>query len=179
MKRFIFNQSMKQKKGFTLIELLVVIGIIGLLATLAVIAFGNAQKQARDAKRISDIRSTVSAFAQAGQSNFFLCKTGCLAAPVAGDKISALDICNAACGGGAGSVVTTQIIKLANLKDPSNPSASCTAASTAVCEYALDTPSDSGTLGISNFTLRFYTELKPTGLAAAGLHSADQNGIVN
>lgn len=45
-----------KKKGFTLIELLVVIAIIGILATLAVVSLQNARKNARDAKRIADVR---------------------------------------------------------------------------------------------------------------------------
>jgi prepilin-type N-terminal cleavage/methylation domain-containing protein len=46
----------KNKKGFTLIELLVVIAIIGILATLAVVALQQARKNARDAKRIADVK---------------------------------------------------------------------------------------------------------------------------
>jgi prepilin-type N-terminal cleavage/methylation domain-containing protein len=46
----------KNKKGFTLIELLVVIAIIGILATLAVVALQQARKNARDAKRVADVR---------------------------------------------------------------------------------------------------------------------------
>ena len=53
----VFKKIMtKQKKGFTLIELLVVIAIIGILATLAVVALQQARKNARDAKRIADVR---------------------------------------------------------------------------------------------------------------------------
>jgi prepilin-type N-terminal cleavage/methylation domain-containing protein len=48
---------MKNKKiGFTLIELLVVIAIIGILATLAVVALQNSRKNARDAKRMADVK---------------------------------------------------------------------------------------------------------------------------
>ncbi len=46
----------KRKVGFTLIELLVVIAIIGILATLAVVSLQNARKNARDAKRIADVK---------------------------------------------------------------------------------------------------------------------------
>ena len=46
----------KKKKGFTLIELLVVIAIIGILATLAVVSLQQARKNARDAKRIADVK---------------------------------------------------------------------------------------------------------------------------
>ena len=42
--------------GFTLVELLVVISVIGVLATLVLVSFGPAQKQARDTQRKSDIK---------------------------------------------------------------------------------------------------------------------------
>jgi prepilin-type N-terminal cleavage/methylation domain-containing protein len=44
------------KKGFTLIELLVVIAIIGILATLAVVALQQIRANARDAKRVADVK---------------------------------------------------------------------------------------------------------------------------
>jgi type II secretion system protein G len=44
------------KKGFTLIELLIVIAIIGLLATLAIVSLTTAQRKARDARRVADIK---------------------------------------------------------------------------------------------------------------------------
>jgi|GEM_PF-276596 general secretion pathway protein G len=45
-----------KKWGFTLIELLVVIVIIGILATLATVAMNSSRANARDAKRVSDLR---------------------------------------------------------------------------------------------------------------------------
>jgi len=48
-----FNQK---KKAFTLIELLVVIAIIGILAILAVVALQQARQNARDSKRMADMK---------------------------------------------------------------------------------------------------------------------------
>jgi prepilin-type N-terminal cleavage/methylation domain-containing protein len=52
---------MRNKKGFTLIELLVVIAIIGLLSTLAVVSLNSARGKARDARRISDVKTVQTA----------------------------------------------------------------------------------------------------------------------
>lgn len=45
------------KNGFTLFELLVSISIIGILTALASLAFSGAQKKARDARRVQDIKA--------------------------------------------------------------------------------------------------------------------------
>jgi general secretion pathway protein G len=44
-----------RRAGFTLFELLVSISIIAILTALATISFSNAQKKARDTKRIQDV----------------------------------------------------------------------------------------------------------------------------
>jgi prepilin-type N-terminal cleavage/methylation domain-containing protein len=51
----------QKQKAFTLIELLVVIAIIGILATLAVVALQQARQNARDAKRMADMKQVQTA----------------------------------------------------------------------------------------------------------------------
>ncbi|MCX7779261.1 MAG: prepilin-type N-terminal cleavage/methylation domain-containing protein [Patescibacteria group bacterium] len=50
-----------KKRGFTLVELLVVIAIIGILAAIGITAVSSARVQARDAKRLGDIRQIMAA----------------------------------------------------------------------------------------------------------------------
>lgn len=51
----------KSLRGFTLIELLVVIAIIGLLSTVIAAPITEARKKGRDAKKIADLRSIITA----------------------------------------------------------------------------------------------------------------------
>jgi len=61
---------MKNKqKSFSLIELLVVIAIIGILASIIVVSAGQAKKNARNAKRLADIRNYINAFEMALDEN--------------------------------------------------------------------------------------------------------------
>ncbi len=168
---------MKTKKGFTLIELLVVVAIIGLLATLGVIAFRDAQRKARDSKRLADIRLVVSAFATANQEGKVLCASSCNALPGAAAYINEVAICtpNAAtgCVGATALSGSDMIINLSNMKDPLFAGTKCTGANSA-CNFAF-----TGTPTIDSFVLNFATERADVaGLGATLNHSANQNGVV-
>lgn len=52
------------KKGFTLLELLVVMGIIAVLIALGAVSYASAQKKARDAKRLGDLKAIQNAMEQ-------------------------------------------------------------------------------------------------------------------
>lgn len=58
-----------RQSGFTLVEVIVIVGIIALLCALAVPAVLNAQRLARNAKRIVDIRQYVFAFEEYFKAN--------------------------------------------------------------------------------------------------------------
>lgn len=63
MNKHFFSTS---KKGFTLIEILLVIGIIAVLATVVIVSLDPATRfqNARDARRLADIQSILSAVQQ-------------------------------------------------------------------------------------------------------------------
>jgi len=55
------KMQFNKKKGFTLIEILIVVSIIGILSSIVLVGLGPAQKQGRDARRISDLKQVQNA----------------------------------------------------------------------------------------------------------------------
>jgi len=68
-----------KKNGFTLFELLVSISIIGILTALASVAYSGAQKKARDARRVEDIKLIQTAAEQFYSQNNYVYPTSTLA----------------------------------------------------------------------------------------------------
>lgn len=85
-------------KGFTLIELLVVISIIGVLATLVLVSYTHAQKQARDTQRRSDLIQY-----RNGLQNYAVSYGGFY--PIHSEAYDAVSFCNA--GGELGNYLST------------------------------------------------------------------------
>ena len=65
-----------KSKGFTLIELLVVVAIIGILATVILSSLGTARERARDARRLSDMKTIYTALVQYELDNGFAATVG-------------------------------------------------------------------------------------------------------
>lgn len=55
------KQNSQKSKGFTLIELLIVIGIIGILSAVVIVANTRSKLNARDARRLVDVKEMFSA----------------------------------------------------------------------------------------------------------------------
>lgn len=53
--------SGRRKTGFTIVELLIVIVVIGIVATISLVSYSGVQSRARDAIRIADSRSIITA----------------------------------------------------------------------------------------------------------------------
>ncbi len=67
------NTTPRLASGFTLIELLVVVAIIAILSTIILGTLGSARKQARDTKRLADLKQLQTAlefYANSNQDNY-------------------------------------------------------------------------------------------------------------
>lgn len=146
----------KASKGFTLIELMVVIAIIGLLATAAVVAFGDARRKSRDARRVGDIRNVIHAMSV--MDTYQVPLTGC----------------------GAGALLSTCLpqtyIAFSSMKDPGTNAAACPFPAVAVCNYAIASGNGAGAPTVSDWEVSFWLESGASGLAS-GKHYASTTGM--
>ena len=146
--------ALRESKGFTLIELLVVIAIIGILSSVVLASLNTARQKGRDARRLQDLKSIVTAVALADSGGAATDFAGCA---TAGTKVSSC---------------TTPALQL--FKDPSGGNA-CTAASTGVCEYGIATNAAT----TQSWKVCAWLETKSGPLTSApGLVSVNENGSI-
>lgn len=154
----------KDKKGFTLIELLVVIAIIGLLSTLAVVALGNARQKARDAKRIADLKSIMTALELYNTDVGSYPNGGAAAVAYGLGKAVAPADCTTACltisstNGIAATAAGTTFMGVIPV-DPSNPTPECTQTATVPCVASYRVPATVTT----NYCISMWFEGDPDG----------------
>ena len=141
-------RKMSVKRGFTLIELLVVIAIIGILSSVVLASLNTARAKGRDARRLSDLK---------GIENTIL----------ANDKGT---VAFAGCVGADAKANTCTDPALSNYSDPSAPSAACTSASVAVCEYSVSQADGDAAATYADWEACAYLE-NASGSLSAGLIS--------
>lgn len=163
------------KKGFTLIELLVVIAIIGVLSAIGLVALTGARGKARDAKRVSDLRTYSLAF----QSHYDTAQT----------YANACTADNSTTNSTACAVLASQLPAGSAPRDPSLGAAAGTACADAagggtannnccsIGEYAMGTETYTVT-GMTGTTFAIASRLESgTGGIAAGPINITEAGI--
>ena len=147
---------MTRQKGFTLVELLVVIAIIGLLSGLAIVSLGGIREKARDTKRLNDMsifRKGVDLVESEHGFDNVGCETG--------------DLLYQCTGGNLEEFLPT----IQNMKDPSNPSNTCSADCTTTCEYTLIKADDTG------WQINYFLENGAGQFDETGCYKMTANGI--
>ncbi|MDP4020775.1 MAG: prepilin-type N-terminal cleavage/methylation domain-containing protein [Candidatus Adlerbacteria bacterium] len=140
-------------RGFTLIELLVVIAIIGILAGIVVSALSNARGGARDAHRVSEMRSMVQTLLQFDIQSPGTALIGCTGGTNAAN-----------CG------ITSDPNLLAKYIDPSSTAVLCSKTSPRICQYTIWLPGGSGTLNTNRFQICAYLESGSGGLSTGNIY---------
>lgn len=160
------NMNINSKThGFTLIELLVVIAIIGILSSVVLASLNTARQKGRDARRLQDLKSIVTAVALADSGGAAQAFGGCT-------------------GPGAKVNTCTSTPDLSLFKDPSTAvtSAACTTSSIAVCEYSVGQATPVALAAgatTQNWEVCAYLETKSGPLTSdGGRVSVDYNGSI-
>ncbi|MBL8158841.1 prepilin-type N-terminal cleavage/methylation domain-containing protein [Candidatus Saccharibacteria bacterium] len=109
------RRPVPRASGFTIVELLIVIVVIGILAAIVLNSFSNSQKQARDAKRMTDLTAIVKAVRSYGAS------TGAFPAVTANPGIDGWEVSTDPAGSFIESLVTARLFNEVPV-DPTNNS---------------------------------------------------------